>query len=170
MSPNSVFEQHSDLGSREIDKNHDWAGDFRRCHSNLNIEDVTNFLQQVHEENTTNAENSIINKVDFQTLNNKQMIIFKRIEEHYIASITDPSHDDPLEIIIMSTAGIGKSHLIQAVRCRLLEIAKNNGSIVKSPILVLAPTGVAAFNIHGTTIHSALSIQVNSTNLDIGGE
>jgi len=70
----------------------------------------------------------------------------------------------------MGTAGTGKSYLIQAIRCRLLEIARNNRPNVKSPILVLALTGVAAFNIHGATIHSALFIPVNSTNFDIGGE
>jgi len=39
----------------------------------------------------------------------------------------------------------------------------------KSPVLVLAPTGVAAFNINGITIHSALSIPITSNNLDING-
>ena len=70
----------------------------------------------------------------------------------------------------MGTAGTGKSYLIQAIQCRLLEIARNNGLIIKSPILVLALTGVAAFNIHGAMIYSALSIPVNSSNFDIGGE
>src|SRR2546421_8582995 len=42
----------------------------------------------------------------------------------------------------------------------------------KSPITVLAPTGVVAFNINGITIHSGLSIPiVNDANcLDISGE
>ena len=170
MGPDTVIDKHSDLGSREMDRNHDWIGNFRRRHPNLNIEDVSTFLQQVREEDTTDAENSIINTVDFQTLNDKQKIIFKQIEVHYIASIDDPSHIESLKIIIMGTAGTGKSYLIQAIRCRLLEIARNNGLIIKSPILVLALTGVAAFNIHGATIHSALSIPVNSSNFDIGGE
>src|SRR5581483_2048114 len=58
----------------------------------------------------------------------------------------------------------------KAIWCRLLEIARNHCANIKSSILVLAPTGVAAFNIHGTTIHSALSIPTNSTNFNIGGE
>src|SRR6266511_1155740 len=98
------------------------------------------------------------------------MKIFKRIKTHYIVLTADPNYFEPLKIIISGTAGIGKSYLIQAIRCRLLEIARNNRPNVKSPILVLALTGVAAFNIYGATIHSALSIPVNGTNFDIGGE
>ena len=55
------------------------------------------------------------------------------------------------------------------IRDRLQEMARNHG-ITKSPILVLAPTGIAAFNIHGKTIHSALSIQVSRKNFDLNGE
>ena len=41
----------------------------------------------------------------------------------------------------------------------------------KSPVLVIAPTGVAAFNIMGITIHSALSIPIIANkNLEISGE
>lgn len=42
----------------------------------------------------------------------------------------------------------------------------------KSPVLVLAPTGVMAFNINGIMIHSALSIPITSDgkNLNINGE
>lgn len=69
----------------------------------------------------------------------------------------------------MGTAGTGKSYLINAIRVRLREMAMNN-SIETSPVIVFAPTGVAAFNILGTTIHSTLSVPINSSNLDIGGE
>src|SRR5271154_6599391 len=43
----------------------------------------------------------------------------------------------------------------------------------KTPVLVLAPLGVAAFNIRGRTIHSALSIPIinsKNNNIDIDGE
>ncbi|CAG8767787.1 17951_t:CDS:2, partial [Racocetra fulgida] len=42
--------------------------------------------------------------------------------------------------------------------------------IENSPIIVLAPTGVAAFNIHSKMIYSALSIPVTGTNFDIAGK
>lgn len=62
-----------------------------------------------------------------------------------------------------------KTILINAIRQILQELAKRNG-IDSSPVIVLAPTGVAAFNIHGTTIHLALSIPVNGNNFEITGE
>ena len=41
----------------------------------------------------------------------------------------------------------------------------------KSPVLMIAPTGVAAFNINGMTIHSTLSIPIIAkNNLNIKGE
>lgn len=123
MSPNTIIDNNSDLGSREIDKNYDWVDDFRRRHPNLNLADVSTFLQRLRDEDTINTENLVINAVDFQMLNNKQMKIFKRIEVHYIALTADPNYFEPLRIIIMGTAGTGKSYLIQAIRCRLLEIA-----------------------------------------------
>ena len=55
------------------------------------------------------------------------------------------------------TAGTGKTYLINAIRSRLQELA---GTGSKSPVVVLAPTGVAAFNINGATIHSKLSIPI----------
>ncbi|GES80911.1 ATP-dependent DNA helicase Pif1-like [Rhizophagus clarus] len=69
----------------------------------------------------------------------------------------------------MGTAGTGKTYLIKAIRCRLQEMV-GRGS--KSPMIVLALTGVAAFNIDGITIHSGLSISIinDSKRLDINGE
>ncbi|CAG8638872.1 13358_t:CDS:1, partial [Cetraspora pellucida] len=46
MGPNTIIDKYSDLGSREIDKNHDWVGDIRQRHPDLDFENVTAFLQQ----------------------------------------------------------------------------------------------------------------------------
>lgn len=70
----------------------------------------------------------------------------------------------------MGTAGTGKSYLIKAI-VRMLREMGATGS--KTPVLVVAPTGVAAFNINGVTIHSALSIPIingNGKHLDMEGE
>ena len=65
MGPNTTIDNYSDLGSREIDKNYDWVGDFRRRHPNLNLSDVSTFLQRIRNEETIDAENLVINTVDF---------------------------------------------------------------------------------------------------------
>src|ERR1700722_11402912 len=78
---------------------------------------------------------------------------------------------EALRMIIMGTAGTGKSYLIRAIRERLRTIA---GTGQNPPVIVLAPTGVAAFNINGATIHSMLSIPIindkRGKGLDIDGE
>ncbi|EXX67382.1 hypothetical protein RirG_114900 [Rhizophagus irregularis DAOM 197198w] len=61
----------------------------------------------------------------------------------------------------MGTAGTGKSYLIMAIRNMLHEMAGNE---TKTPLLVLAPTGLSAFNIRGRTVHSALSIPICNSN------
>ena len=59
-------------------------------------------------------------------------------------------------MIIQGTAGTGKSYLIGAIKNTLDSVSLPG----KSPLLLLAPTGVAAFNISATTIHSALHISI----------
>ncbi|CAG8641197.1 7999_t:CDS:2 [Cetraspora pellucida] len=129
---------------------------------------VDTFIQQVRSKEALNDENLDNNTIDYQTLNDNQIKIFKRLETYYNIIITG-SNIEPLRIIIMGTAGTGKSYLINAIRQLLQEMAIRNG-VESSPIIVLAPTGVTAFNIHGTTIHSALSIPISGTNIDIKGE
>src|ERR1700722_8044303 len=48
-------------------------------------------------------------------------------------------------------------------------MAMNNG-IKILPVIVLALTGVATFNIHSSMIYSTLSISINSSNFNIEGE
>src|SRR6266496_4311680 len=107
-----------------------------------------------------------ITDIEYQNLNEKQKRIFKRIEKHYNDTILK-HRVEPLRIIVMGTAGTGKSYLIKAIRERLHTMAGKEG---KSPVLVIAPTGVAAFNINGSTIHSTLSIPIfNTKNFDLDG-
>ena len=59
-------------------------------------------------------------------------------------------------MIIPSTVGIGKSSLIGCIS-HALSSATMNGKI---SLLLLAPNGIATFNICGKTIHSALKISI----------
>ena len=66
---------------------------------------------------------------------------------------------DPLKLFITGRAGLGKSHLMKTI-CMFLTKTFNlySGSPDKPKVLILAPTGVAAININGTTINSGLNI------------
>ena len=102
--------------------------------------------------------------IDNQSLNENQKKVFKRIESHY-NDILGSNQVEPLRIIVMGTAGTGKSYLIGTIHERL---RATEGSGSKPPVLVIAPTGVAAFNINGATIHSTLSIPLcNTKNLEL---
>ena len=53
----------------------------------------------------------------------------------------------PLCMIVSGTVGIGKSFLIGCLK-----------ELLQDMVRLLAPTGVAAFNIHGCTLHSFLRL------------
>ena len=71
--------------------------------------------------------------------------------------------------LLLWYCGPGKSYLINIIDKQLQELTKNN-NIERSLLIKLALTGVAAFNIYGTTIHSTLFIPISCSNFDIGGE
>ena len=88
------------------------------------------------------------------SLGDKQRIAYNVILEHYRTRV------DPLRMIIQGTAGTGKSYLIGSIKNTLENILHPG----KSPLLLLAPTGVAAFNISATIVHSALHIPIKDVN------
>ena len=53
--------------------------------------------------------------------------------------------------------GVGKSHVIKLIHSDTLKLLRLSGSFEPDDVVVLltAPTGVAAFNINGMTLHSA---------------
>ena len=59
---------------------------------------------------------------------------------------------EPLRMIIQGTTGTGKSYLINTIKKALYSQAV----VGQNRLLLLAPTGVVAFNIHATTIHIRL--------------
>ena len=159
MGPNAIIRRDTDIGSRDIDWGHDWIGEARKHYLQDDLLNVHEFLQQA---SSSDRNNSTITEEDFaeneyENLNEMQKTIFKKIEDHYYDTISE-KHVEPLRMLIMGTAGTGKSYLIKAVRSRLHTMAGNEA---ESPVLVIAPTGVAAFNINGATIHSKLSVPIS---------
>jgi predicted GTPase len=76
-------------------------------------------------------------------MNDKQQLAFSIVIEHLRGD-----HPDLLKLIITGEGGTGKSYLINAA-------------------LIMAPTGVAVFNVGGRTIHSVLMMGKSSPTIAI---
>ncbi|EXX58670.1 uncharacterized protein LOC114530801 [Rhizophagus irregularis DAOM 181602=DAOM 197198] len=110
MGLNPSFNCSSDLGSRDMDRNHDWINDPRQRYNDTDLRDIDTFISSdsrisTEEENLT---------VDYQTLNDNQKKVFNRIESHYHDVLVE-HQVEPLRIIVMETAGTGKTYLIEAI-------------------------------------------------------
>jgi len=66
---------------------------------------------------------------------------------------------NPLQMIISGTAGMGKSYLTHCIQL-----------LLQDKVHIVAPTGVAAFNLDGTTLHSLLSLPTRSEFKDLEGK
>ncbi|XP_030832915.1 uncharacterized protein LOC584759 isoform X5 [Strongylocentrotus purpuratus] len=95
-------------------------------------------------------------------LNNEQKEIFYKIRQWCLEKVNG-TESQPFHVLISGGAGTGKSYLI---KCIYHEAVRILGKMMVNPddisILKVAPTGIAAFNIEGSTIHSALSVPITA--------
>ena len=65
---------------------------------------------------------------------------------------------EPYHVFLSGPGGIGRSHVIKLIHSDTLKLLKLSGRFEPDDVIVLlnAPTGVAAFNINGMTLHLAL--------------
>ena len=90
-------------------------------------------------------ENNEKPHVNINLLNEKQKKVYDHVNKHQ----ADITQAEPLRALVLGTAGVGKSYLIHALADLLGEKCQ-----------VVAPTGVAALNIGGSTIHSFLHLPI----------
>ena len=64
---------------------------------------------------------------------------------------------EPYRVFLSGPGGVGKSHVIKLIQSDTLRLIRQSGAVDPDDVLVLltAPTGVAAFNVNGMTLHSA---------------
>ena len=132
------------IGHRDFDKIHSWTHNNIPTHlheTTISFIDLNRFSTQLHEDTT-----SLSNSPD--SLSPTQCIAFDLVISHF--RNTTPSQ--PLKMVIQGTIGIVKYYLISCLKYAI-QIASGQTA---SPLLLLAPTGVVAFNINASTIHYAL--------------
>lgn len=114
-------------------------------------------ISQATEFQTPKVSKEEINSLTRQ-LNGKQQEIFYEIRRWCI-DVSLQKNPNPFHIFLTGGAGTGKTHL---VRCIYHEASRILSKSASSPdavsVLLTAPTGTAAFNIQGVTVHSAFAI------------
>ena len=89
-------------------------------------------------------------------LNQKHFLVVRKILSHAIKHHGKPTleAEDQMLLAVTGERGVGKTRVIKAVELGF-ELRRR-----KEEVILLAPTGVAAYNIGGRTIHTALSINM----------
>lgn len=136
-----ICQRNADYAIADCDSDHDWSG-FTMAYPNL--DELPTFITRnrqtvQHHQFTTTADPS--------KLQGKQLATYNLIKDHM-----ESNDSIPLRMIVSGTAGTGKSYLIHCLRL-----------LLQDKVCVVAPTGVAAFNIDGTTLHSLLSLPTQGT-------
>ena len=130
-----ICQRNADLQpSMDTQDGIDWT---LAAHSYPTLEEAPSFISQQKQAAGQRVFTTSANPANLQ---GKQQQVYTIVQQHQSAN--SPA---PLRMIVSGTAGTGKSYLIHCLRL-----------LLQHQVLVAAPTGVAAFNIDGQTLHSLL--------------
>ena len=90
-----------------------------------------------------------------ENLNEDQLRVFNTVRNsvHAQCLTSQADNTEPLRMFISGCGGTGKSYLIKTIKAWV-------SSATDKHVAVTAPTGIAAFNINGLTIHRLLQLPV----------
>ena len=97
-------------------------------------------------------------------LNADQSRVFHRVTDHLLhqqkheTGTCDCADLRPLHMFLSGVGGTGKSFLIEAIRAKVAAIWKDITEDVTCA--VAAPTGLAAFNVNGVTVHRLFQLPI----------
>lgn len=120
------------------------------------------YLNSAHGETLSKSQTPMISQGDVLaaienefSLNLNQSRAFRIISNHYIERyINSNLNEKPLRMLMTGPGGTGKTHVVKAVK----RVMANYGCGHR--IRFLAPTGSAASNIDGMTVHKGLGIKI----------
>jgi len=115
-----------------------------------NVQTAMDEVVNVHSAATKQDKQSII-KQDYEQLNVDQ----KRIVNRVVNAVSE--NEEPIRLIVSGQGGTGKSRVIDVIR-RLISAQAPADDILR--VIVAAPTGLAAFNVRGSTIHRILCLPI----------
>ena len=97
-----------------------------------------------------------------RSMNQKQKEVYFFVRD-WCLKMSQNQKPEPFFLHVTGGAGTGKSHLIKCIYYEASKILKNLENPEEVKVLLTAPTGTAAFNIGGFTVHSALKIPRTAT-------
>ena len=149
--------------SFELQENEEVLNEYRNDESNENCHDShLNITSGPSTEPVLLSDDDI--NVRIRGRNNQQRDLFTFVHKWAIDYVKNlncqtPIRIDPFKLFVTGGGGVGKSHLLITIVHSVRKILMyKGGEPSKERILVLAPTGVAAVNVNGTTLHSGLVI------------
>ena len=152
-------EQLTNLDQEDLDAN-----------STMDQQSSGSFVAELHARYEGEAMRDKIPPEEYRTmmrqLNRKQLQIV-RFHRNWckeaLVAMRDGHPIVPYRVFLSGPGGVGKSHVIKIIQSDTIKLLRLSGRIEPGQVTVLltAPTGVAAFNIGGMTLHSALLLGCN---------
>jgi hypothetical protein len=145
-----------DLGSRELDRTYDWTSHVGR---DLTTPDAWDqFMLQNYTEQAVTVDS------DPGPLNPEQRKLYDTVTAQYVQELAG-NEPRALLLNVDGVAGSGKTFTLLKICAQLQELAQRSGK--GNPVVRAAPTGVAAFNIVGRTLHSLFRLPVKQKVTDL---
>ncbi|KID81041.1 ATP-dependent DNA helicase PIF1 [Metarhizium guizhouense ARSEF 977] len=146
------------LGVREMDRDYDWSLHVGRYDISPDIWD------QVKAENP--IAQAVLMDSSPDPLNPEQRKLYDAVVSQYSEELTlDAPLPRQLLLNVDGVAGSGKTFTLLKICARIQELAVEAGK--QNPVFRAAPTGIAAFNIVGKTLHSLLRLPVKGKKSDL---
>lgn len=134
------------LGSHELDLVHVWPNFWL----DYDFDSLLRWLPSVKASSV--IAQPVLSHIPLNSLSLMQRKAFDIVHAHTFGT----SQQEQLLMIVVGTAGTGKSYLIDAIR----QLFSNHSA--SSTLKVTAPSGIAAANIRGSTIYSVFSLLSNT--------
>lgn len=149
------MEGFGDLGSRSIDQAHDWESDGLDFTSKT-IRDYQKLIEKTKPKwfskgNKSSQQQAVFDWFPATKCQREALSLISKFLNKPKAEVAEK----PLSLIVLGSPGTGKSVLINKVARLLNEQGRN--------YFIACPTGVAACNVSGVTLHSLLSIPFYKT-------
>ena len=149
----------------DIGIEHDWLEGFHNGGREITSEGedyTTRLREQCTNANAVGDTTTLIptkqngSKYNVDDLSEEQLVIVLATIDTVVKFLTNDKKYKPLRATVVGMGGCGKSLVINTIIAIIREMTDTNNSV-----LVAAPSGGAAYNVKGCTLHSLLGINVN---------